>query len=302
MFIMPFGPSGIKIELEKDTPSQFDSEALKNQLGTMGLSCGQLTKANLDGYIQQVNDQLPTGSVQSFGIKAPAEDLEPHSQEYTKPMLAPLAMRTELVAVQDAVSPLKTAAKGNWTISKSGDGYGPNLEIIQYPDHFNWLYENRDLNGFTGTIDNPPSYTGNYPNAEAIQKLFVNVCTTASATVVKGVDQDSMRATLTNAIQPLANANLTNYDVKASRVIFLVDDYNETTRVAAGIGVLFVSWHLSIRDYKRKSKDGGDTHPTVLTIKSGSVLYGDPGPLCSDYNSVLSHFKIDPSTAPGCAV
>ena len=279
-----FSPMSINIDLKADTPSQFDTDALRKQLETMGMACGQLTTENLESYIQQVNDKIPSGSVQSYGIKAPPEDLSANSEETAK----------------SAVPSLVTAAKANWTISTSGDGYGPNLEIIQYPDHFNCLYENRDLNGFTGTIDNPPPYTGNYPNAEAIQKLFINVCTTASATVVKDVDQDSMRATLTNVIQPLANANLSNYNVSGSRAIFLVDNYNQSTKVADALGVLFVNWNLAIRDYKRKSKDGGDTHPVSLTVRAGSVLYDDPKKLCADYNWVLATFKIDRSTVPSC--
>jgi hypothetical protein len=280
-----FSPMGIKIDLKADTPSQFDTDALKKQLETMGLTCGQLTLENLESYIQQVNDKIPSGSVQSYGIKAPPEDLNSYSEE----------------TVKSGVPSLVTAAKANWTISTSGDGYGPNLEIIQYPAHFNCLYDNRDVNGFAGILDNPPPYTGNFPNAEAIQKLFVNVCTTASATVVKGVDQAAMQAALTNVIQPLANANLSNYNASGSRVMFLVDNYNVTTKKADGLGVLFVNWSLAIRDYKRKSKDGGDTHPVSLTVRAGSVLYDDQKKLCADYNWLLGALRIDPSTVPSCA-
>ena len=290
---MPFGPSkGIKAgSLSASTPTPLDADALKTQLENIGLSCAQINHENLTQYISEVSSQLPVGAVQAFAIKAPASNLKAQ----------PSAQVAGLRALAEAVPSLVDSATGNWTINSSGDGYGPNLEVIQYPSHFKWLYDNRATNGFTGVIDAPPAYTGNYPNAEAIQNLFVNVGTTASATLVKGIDQDAMKATLSNAIQPLADANLSDYDVSDSRTIFLVDNYNASTGYADGLGVLFINWTLKISDYKRKSKDGGDTHPTSLTIECGSVLYSDPGPLCADYNSVLKQFNIDPTTAPSCA-
>ncbi len=290
---MPFPPpSGIGVgQLVSATPTAFDAAALQTQLEAIGLSCAQINDQSLTQYIQEVTSQLPLGAVQAFAIKQP-----PQNQQVSFATTDPATPR----ALADAVPTLQTSSVGNWTISTTGDGYGPQLEVIQYPDHFNWLYDNRATNGFAGVIDNPPPYVGNYPNAEAIQNLFITVGVTASATLVKGIDQDAMKAALSNAIQPLANADLSDYNVSDSRVIFLVDNYNPSTKIADGVGVLFVSWTLTISDYKRKTKDGGDTHPTNLTIKAGSVLYSDPGPLCSDYHSVLVQFNIDPSTAPAC--
>lgn len=285
-------PSGIPVgQLAPATPTPFDADTLKTQLEAIGLSCAQINEQNLNQYIGEVTSQLPIGHVQAFAIKQP-----PQNQG-----VAAAAMDVgEARALADAAPSLETSATANWTISAAGDGYGPQLEVIQYPDHFNWLYDNRATNGFAGVIDNPPPYVGNYPNAEAIQNLFITVGVTASATLVKGIDQDAMKAALTNVIQPLSNADLSDYNVSDSRAIFLVDNYNPSTRIADGVGVLFVSWTLNISDYKRKTKDGGDTHPTTLTIKAGSVLYADPGTLCANYHSVLRQFKIDPTTAPAC--
>jgi hypothetical protein len=107
---------------------------------------------------------------------------------------------------------------------------------------------------------------------------------------------------LSNVISPLQDSQLENYDQSDSRVIFLVDNYNASTGYGDGVGVLFVAWRLQITDYHRKSKHGGDTHPTNLTINAGSVLYSDPNILCADYNSVLKQFGINPGTAPACPV
>ena len=298
---MPFPPpSGINVgQLKQATPTPFDAATLKTQLEAIGLSCAQINEQNLNQYIGEVTSQLPLGQVQVFGIKQPKQSKQPKQLRHNQRVA--FAVETgEMRALAVAVPSLQTSANGNWTITATGDGYGPQLEVIQYPDHFNWLYANRATNGFAGVIDNPPQLKGNYPNAEAIQNLFITVGVTASATLVKGIDQDAMKATFTNVIQPLSSARLTDYNVSDSRTIFLVDNYNPSTKVADGVGVLFVSWTLSISDWQRKTKDGGDTHPTSLTIQAGSVLYSNPSTLCADYHSILKQFNIDPTTAPAC--
>ena len=50
--------------------------------------------------------------------------------------------------------------------------------------------------------------------------VFANVGTDASATLVKGLDKESIESVLTNAIAPLSDPNASNYDVSDSRVIF----------------------------------------------------------------------------------
>ena len=291
---MGFGPPpGIDVgALTSATPTPFDSKILKSQLQNIGLSCAQLSHENLDSYITSVDSQLENGKIHSMAIMAPSGHVQNPTLDSGE-----ILETSNLVA---HVSPMVTAATGNWTINDVAEGYAPNLEIIQNPAHFQWLFNNKANNGFTGVIDNPPTISHNEDNAEAIQKLFVNVGLTASATLVKGLDKSTMKATLTNVIQPLTNANLSNYDVTDSRAIFLVDNYDPVTKRADGIGVLFINWHLTITDYKRKDKDGGDTHPTTLTIKAGSVLYSNPKDLCRDYSAVLKQFGIDPTSAPSC--
>lgn len=296
---MPFGPSHIKVNLTPATATELTPALMMAQMQNIGLNCAQINEQNMQQYITYVNSQLPNGAIQSFAIKAPAGSF---AGSVAQPMVLLATPPGGTRSLAAAVPPLDTSATGNWTIDADGDGYGPNLEVIQYPDHFMWLYNNRATNGFLGNYQPPQTYTGDYPNAEAIQNLFVNAGMIASSTLVKGMDQSSLNAALSNAIAPLANANLADYNQSGSRTIFLVDNYNTTTGYADGLGVLFFSWTLQISDYKRKTKDGGDTHPTVLVIQAGSVLYSDPGPLCHDYFSVLTQFNIDPNTAPTCAV
>lgn len=294
---MPFGPSRIKINLTPATPTALTPDSMIAQMKNVGLSCSQINQQNMANYIAEVTSQLPTGAVQSFDIKAPAGSFAGSQAQAQAFQATPPGVPRSLAS---AVPALETSATGNWTINAAGDGYGPNLEVIQYLDHFMWLYNNRATNGFAGNYQAPQISSGYYPNAEAIQKLFVNAGITASASLVRGMDQDSLKAALTNAIQPLANADLSDYNVPGSRTIFLVDNYNVSTGEADGLGVLFFSWTLEISNYKRKDKDGGDTHATTLTVQAGSVLYSDPSALCRDYFAVLTQFGIDPGSAPAC--
>lgn len=293
---MPFGPSGIKVgDLKAATPTPYDNAVLKKQLGDVGLDCAQLSPEFLSQSVEQVTSQLPNGAVQSYAIKAPSTQVATGTFS---------ALPTAAVAEAPAPHSLTDVSTGNWTINAEGDGYGPQLEVIQYPTHFDWLYNNRANNGFTGVKDDLPAISGNYENAAAIQKLFVTTALAASATLVKGLDKDSMKAALTNVIAPLAKADLKNYNMPASGdprpslVIYLVDNYT-SKGYADGLGVLYFNWSLSISDYKRKTKDGGDTHATTLQVNAGSVLYDSPSQLCSNYNSVVKQFEL--SDAPSCS-
>lgn len=303
---MPIPPaSQIRLSLDAADPSRLDQETLQAQLKDMGLSCSEITPESLKQYIAEVESQLQIGQVQSYAILAPAGTVAPHTMPRAlaarRMLNATEIMRSAPVgSVAAAVGVLEEAAIGNWTENDSAQGYSPNLQVIQYKDHFDWLMSQSGSNAFPGIVDNPPAYTGNYDNAAAIQKLFINVGVTASSTVVKGIDQNTMTAVFSNAIQPLADATLSNYDQPGSRAIMLVENYNTSTGYADAVGVVSVDWRLQISDYQRKTKDGGDTHPTVLTISARSVLYSDVNLLCSHYNAVLKQFGIDPSQAPSC--
>jgi len=84
--------------------------------------------------------------------------------------------------------------------------------------------------------------------------------------------------------------------------MMLVQNYDPNTGYADGIGILSYRWTMTIEDYKRKEKDGGDTHNTYMKVIASSVLY--PGLsgiclMCNHYNSVVNHFEID-DQLPNC--
>lgn len=301
---MPFPPSpGIHVgTLTAATPTPFDTANLKGQLEAINLDCTQISDQNLQSYVNFVKTHLRDGEIQSFGIKAPAGTIG-IATEATAAAVSDVA---EVGSVGAAIAPLVDAATGNWTTNDKAQGYANVLEVIQYPDHFMWLYANRATNGFTGTVDRPHAYSGKYPNAAAIQKLFVDVGVAASSTLVKGLDRDAMTATFNGVIQPLKDPLPANYDSGAnpwlSRTVYLVENYNTSTGYADAVGVLSYAWRLQIADWRNCPCDGVDAHDTILNVVASSVLYSDPKVLCADYNNVLAQFGIDPAKAPKCAV
>lgn len=94
---------------------------------------------------------------------------------------------------------------------------------------------------------------------------------------------------LSNAIAPLSEGNVKDYDESDSRVIYLVDNYNPVTMEADAIGVLGIDWRLRIVDYKEKKKN--PEHDTTLTISTRSVLYDKLTTLEEDVLFVKSHMK-----------
>lgn len=264
---MPIPRKKIAIVLKSATPTKLTVEALKQQLTDIGLNCPEAAESKLDQYIESVKKQLPDGVTQVYGIFKPA----------AKPAARAFGLVTNM----------ESSSIGNWEPDDTGLGYGPILEYIQYQTHFDWLRSNRP--SFTGIVDNPPQYHGTYGTVDAIKKLFVNVGTDASATLVKGIDKQAIESVLSNAIAPLSDPNASDYDVPDSRVIFLVENYNEQTQEADAVGVLTIEWQLKIKDYQEKKKS--PTHETWLTVKSRSVLYSSLEDMNADYLAAYTHFK-----------
>ncbi|NEN87833.1 MAG: hypothetical protein F6K48_02425 [Okeania sp. SIO3H1] len=192
-------------------------------------------------------------------------------------------------------SPLayQEVATGNWTISNLSLGYGPNLQIIQDREHFIWLYENSATNGFTGVLEEDTQpYQGKYSNAEAIQELFIQSAVLASSSLVTGLDPASSEAMLNDVIAPLTEEQLTeDYDQQDTRTLFLIQNYNAQENTGDAVGVLVIDWHLIIKDYEQKDKDGGDLHDTWLKLKCRAVTYESTSLLCTHFHQVACYFK-----------
>jgi hypothetical protein len=268
----------ISLDLNKAEPTQLTPESLKKQLADIGLTCKDAAVGSLKEYIAEVKSQLPRGVTQSFGINGP------------KPSESgALVYKSEFDLAAAPYTGLSQTSIGDWEPSGSALGYSADLEYVQFPSHFDYMYGNREKLGFTGVVSNPPPYTGKYDNVSAVKSLFVNVGITASSILVKGLDVSSIESILSNAIAPLTEANAQDYEVTDSRVIFLVDNYDPVKNEADAIGVLGINWHLQIKDYKEKK----DTpkHDTTLTITARAVTYDSIDTLKKNVADIKAHFK-----------
>ncbi|MBI9115908.1 hypothetical protein [Sanguibacter suaedae] len=269
---MPIPRRKIPAQLATATPTELTVDDLKRQLTDIGLTCPDSAEDKLQEYITEVESQLQRGSTETLAILRPATD--------------PTRLAAGLGALHED---WEKSSEGNWTPDATGFGYGPDLEYIQFPTHFDWLAANNPR--FAGVANSPPTYTGDFDSVSAVKMLFVNVALDASSTLVKGLDKASMQSVLSNAISPLSDANAKNYEPGPdTRVIFLVENYDPSTQEADAIGVLTIWWDLKIHDYKKKSKDD-PKHRTSLEVRARSVLYSSVEELKADVLAVETHFK-----------
>ncbi len=263
---MPIPQKTIKIDLDAATPTALTPEELKTQLANIGLTCEYTDPAQLKQFIEEVEDRIPNGAIQTYSILKPAAKGED--------------------VLEGLMDDLAVSSVGNWKPSSTAIGYAPELEYIVYQEHFDWLRANRP--SFTGTADSE-NFKQRYDSVESIKTAFANLATTASSALVKGLDKGSIESVFSNAISPLNDAEAKDYDKKDSRVIFLVENYDPNTKEADGVGVLGVDWHLVIKDYKKKKK--ALQHDTTLDVTARAVLYSSIAAMNADLAAAQAHFK-----------
>ena len=272
---MPIPTKKVQLGLTKSTPSKLTTEVLKTQLNNIGLTCKHTSEENLKVYKDEVLSKVKDGKINSFSILKPKENKEGVS------FTGEYGNRNALYLG------LEESSIGDWEPDSTGLGYSRELHYIQFPTHFDYLKEQRSE--FAGVGPKTYNYTGKYDTVDAIMSLFEKVATDASANVVNGLDKSTLESVLSNAIAPLKDQSINDYDHNDSRVIYLVENYDEETQLADGVGVLTIDWHLKIKDYKKKKENL--KHDTNLDITVRSVLYDDIQALYSDYYFVKSHFK-----------
>jgi len=139
---------------------------------------------------------------------------------------------------------------GQWEPSPTAAGYASDLAVIATPTHFDALLAN--YTGFMGYKSPQFVKSGKYDTVDGIKNLFQSVGLEASASVVTGIDKVTLGAVLSNAISPIDQASLKNYDVTDNRMIFLVLGAQSGFPNVDGLGVLYIEWRLTINDYKKK--------------------------------------------------
>lgn len=269
------------IQLAKANPSKLTVEELKKQLNGMGLMCSHTSIEALTLYKSEVMRTLPSSQLQACEIAKP-------SNGFSEAAFLNGRLGDSDEPYIDGAMQLEDAATGEWMWDVSGAGYQKELETIQIPAHFDYLMKCRP--GFSGqkkTVETKKQLT----SVDAIKGLFIETAEAASTTLGKPINKDSIEAFYSNVISPLNESDVSkDYSSSDSRVLILTLNCVDGES-CDGVGVINVSWDISIKNYKRKTKKGGDYHDTSISILCRGMFYSDPDVLISDYEIVKNAFK-----------
>jgi hypothetical protein len=188
------------------------------------------------------------------------------------------------------VGDYQPVAQGDWGPSDTALGYTYELGMIN--TWFSDLMAN--FSGFNtiGHVAAQEQETNNLTNTEAISNLFVRLAILASGEIVTGVNESTMSAALSNIIRPTVDSTKPDYNENGNRIIYIVFNYNPATRGADGVGFIYFWWNLKITDYKNKSKNGGDSHTTTVTMNAQSAVYSDINVLLTQYKWVMARHPV----------
>ena len=274
-----FPTKKMKIKLKQATPSQLTVQRLQEQLNGIGLGCKHTSQENLTKYKKEVLEMLDSTRLQACGISKPsnrfseAAFLAGHLGNSDEPYI-------------DGALKLENAATGEWEFDISAAGYQLWLSSVQVPAHFDYLQKNRpSFSGQTVGKEKKEDLT----SVDAIKNLFVETASAASDTFGKKINKVSVEAFYSNALSEVSEGK--DYDQWDSRILFLTLDHDPVKGECSGVAVINLSWHIYIKNYKRKDKDGGNYHSTSISVTSRGVFYSDPDVLEGDYNAVKAAFK-----------
>lgn len=277
-----FPTKKMKLKLKKAEPSRLAVEVLKKQLNDLGLRCEDTSIEALTLYKSQVMQILPSSKMQACQIAKPKNGFSEAAFRAGK------LGESDAPYIEDALQ-LENVATGEWIWDVTAGGYQLELASIQVPAHFDYLKKNRpSFVGLTAEKKENKQLT----SVDAIKGLFIQTAETASSTLGKPLNKDSVEAFYTNVISNLNDSDVKkDYERSDSAILFMTLNYNEEEGTCDGIGVINVSWNISIKNYQRKSKNGGDYHDTTIDVFCRGAFYSNPDVLEGDYNVVKNAFK-----------
>lgn len=277
-----FPTKKMKLKLKKAEPSRLKVEVLKKQLNDLGLRCEDTSIESLTLYKSQVMRSLPSTKMQACQIAKPENGFSEAA------FRAGELGETDAPYIDGALR-LVDAATGEWIWDVTAGGYQLELGSIQVPAHFDYLKQNRS--SFAG-LTAEEKVNKQLTSVDAIKGLFIKTAETASSTLGKPLNKDSVEAFYTNVISTLNDSDVkTDYEKYDSAVLFMTLNYDEAQEECAGIGVINVSWNIKIKNYQRKTKNGGDYHDTTIDVYCRGAFYSNPEVLQGDYDAVKSAFK-----------
>ena len=233
----------ISIELETDTITELDPEELSDQLEAMGLSCPHTKGKLLERNIQDVLSRIETGPLETFGVY---RDYGPLSND----QLAGLGISPSGTAFNEELlqsvlqKQFERKANGNWAENNLGK-FTYKLFVLQNKDNFEYLKKNCDDFPFT---ENSKTNIGKVTTVQAIKDLFTDTTSVCTAATVDGINEESLKAIFSNALETLDTSVLENdYEQSDNRVITLLLNYDPNNKTCDGVGILTCEWTIKIK-------------------------------------------------------
>jgi hypothetical protein len=279
----------VAISLKKADPTKVTPEELQKELReNMGLTCKYTEIDALKRLKADVLSQWgPTGKGQAYGI-------------YLKnPGSVQQSARITHLNVKDKDTDLlqhfgfsNEGVNGEWKPDDTAQGYRNELFAIQFPANFRYLETNFG-NEFAG-IFNHKEDVREVGTVDAIKDFFVQIGQELAGLTVCGINQKSLEPILKNALAVNESSLDSDYqegsaDNPKTRIIFLVENYDEETETADAIGALAIDWYIRIENYKEKKNNTKNT--AKLVMDSRVVLYSELGFMWLDYYHVVSRRK-----------
>lgn len=167
-------------------------------------------------------------------------------------------------------------ATSTWTPDPTGGITGPYMTMlgnIQYLPNFDKIRERYKAAGqpFPGiTTDFDPG-TKQMKTRDAVVDFFKQTCAGVVTTVAQQVTQADLEALITTYIEPVTDQD--DYVMEKDRFIYLAQDYDPSQQLAFGVGIVTLHYKLTVQNYLRKSKHGGDTHNVNLPMHARGIQY-----------------------------
>lgn len=273
----------IPISLESCEATKLEPKELTKQLNDLGLYCEETYGERLEKNIEEVISEIGLGELTTFGVYKDNGHLK--MEQLPNNTLSSLSCHSALSELLD--SRFEKSADGSWSEGSTGK-FSSKLLVVQDIDNYNYLKEN--AKDFPYAEDPEKEITKRVSTVSAIKEMFVEAATACTAATVQGIDQTTLEATFSNALVGLNESVLAkDYDVKNSRVIMLVYNYNPKTKECDGVGVVTCNWRLQIKNYKEKKSEL--KHDTTLNISARSLLYEDTDALDRHYAMALARNK-----------
>lgn len=248
----------IKIDCKAGMPVQLTAELMSKRLHSIGLNCKSTNPDVLNGLIKEVENQLPDGKNEAFGIYVFNSEKASFS-DYSLSNFEP-TLECPFVGASGRIN-------SSWVPSVEALGYMEQLFKVIIDSNFKVLKEH--FADFVCCEKPETTTTKEGTTEEMIKSFFAETLTAVFSCMFSGISVVDIKAMCTGMIAPMLRPD-DNYSVGKNFVIFLLKNYDGYS--ADAIGAISFKFLLEITNYKEKKSD---IHKTTLTLSARSVIYDD---------------------------